>query len=98
MSKIQIPHDAIVFIGDGRKALFLRNHGDEKFPNLRTERVFVDTNPPTHEQGTERPAAVSPAWVPGEAPSSRPIGITLSSTGSCARYRQRLRSWCASKT
>ena len=55
MTKIQIPHDAIVFIGDGRKALFLRNRGDEKFPNLRTERVFVDTNPATHEQGSERP-------------------------------------------
>ncbi len=34
MSKIVIPRDAVVFIGDGRKALFLRNHGDEKFPNL----------------------------------------------------------------
>jgi protein required for attachment to host cells len=55
MSKINIPHDAFVFVGDGRKALFLRNAGDEKFPNLRTERVFVDDNPPTHEQGSDRP-------------------------------------------
>ena len=23
--------------------------------NLKTERVFTDTNPPTHEQGTDRP-------------------------------------------
>ncbi len=53
--KINIPHDAIVFVGDGRKALFLRNAGDEKFPNLTTERVFVDQNPLTHEQGSERP-------------------------------------------
>jgi protein required for attachment to host cells len=55
MTKIQIPHDAIVFVGDGRKALFLRNEGDEKFPNLKTERVFTDDNPPTHEQGTDKP-------------------------------------------
>jgi hypothetical protein len=41
--------------GDGRKALFLRNAGDEKFPNLKTERVFAEENPPTHEQGTDRP-------------------------------------------
>jgi protein required for attachment to host cells len=34
-TKISIPHDAIVFVGDGRKALFLRNAGDEKFPNLK---------------------------------------------------------------
>src|SRR6476646_5925259 len=55
MSKLQIPHDSFVFVGDGRKALFLRNEGDEKFPNLKTERVFVDDNPPTHEQGTAPP-------------------------------------------
>jgi protein required for attachment to host cells len=55
MTKIHIPHDAIVFVGDGCKALFLRNDGDEKFPNLRTERVFLDHNPPTHEQGTDKP-------------------------------------------
>jgi protein required for attachment to host cells len=55
MTKIRIPHGAIVFVGDGRKALFLRNDGDQEFPNLKTERVFVDDNPPTHEQGTDRP-------------------------------------------
>jgi protein required for attachment to host cells len=55
MTKIHIPHDAIVFVGDGCKALFLRNDGDEKFPNLRTERVFLDHNPPTHEQGSDKP-------------------------------------------
>ena len=31
MSKLAIPHDTWVFIGDGQKALFLRNDGDEKF-------------------------------------------------------------------
>jgi protein required for attachment to host cells len=55
MTRLSIPHDAFIFVGDGRKALFLRNDGDEKFPNLKTERVFVDDNPPTHEQGTDRP-------------------------------------------
>lgn len=55
MDKIAIPHDAFVFVGDGRKALFLRNDGDEKFPNLKTERVFAEKNPPTHEQGSDRP-------------------------------------------
>src|SRR5208282_2890796 len=49
------PHDAMVFIGDGRKALFLRNAGDAKYPDLRVERVFAEENPPTHEQGTDRP-------------------------------------------
>jgi protein required for attachment to host cells len=51
----KLPHDALVFIGDGRKALFLRNAGNEKFPDLRAERIFAEENPPTHEQGTDRP-------------------------------------------
>ena len=55
MNKLAIPHDAMVFIGDGRKALFLRNAGDEKFLYLKTERVLIDENPPTHEQGSDRP-------------------------------------------
>jgi protein required for attachment to host cells len=55
MRKIAIPHDALILVGDGRKALFLRNAGDEKFPNLTTERVFVDENPPAREQGSDRP-------------------------------------------
>jgi protein required for attachment to host cells len=54
-NKISIPHDAIVFVGDGRKALFLRNAGDEKFPDLKTEQVFVDQNPATREQGSDKP-------------------------------------------
>jgi protein required for attachment to host cells len=56
--KLAIPHDAIVFVGDGRKALFLRNDGDDKFPNLKTERVFAESNPPSREQGTDRPGRV----------------------------------------
>ena len=34
--------------------MFLRNAGNEELPNLTTERVFTDENPPTHEQGTDR--------------------------------------------
>ncbi|MBK5959063.1 host cell attachment protein [Rhodoplanes elegans] len=56
MTKLNIPHDAFVFVADGRKALVLRNEGDEKFPNLRTEQVFVDAdNPAAREQGTDSP-------------------------------------------
>ncbi len=55
MTSLKIPHDALIFVGDGRKALFLRNAGDEKFLNLTAEQVFLDDNPPTHEQGSDRP-------------------------------------------
>jgi len=59
MTQLKIPHNAFVFVGDGRKALFLRNEGDELYPNLKTESVFEDVNPLTHEQGSERPGRVS---------------------------------------
>jgi len=67
MTKIQIPHDAIVFVGDGCKSLFLRNAGDEKYPNLKTERVFVDHNPPTREQGTDKPGRSYASLGPGRS-------------------------------
>jgi protein required for attachment to host cells len=52
---LRIPHNAYVFVGDGRKALLLRNEGDAQYPNLKTEQVFENENPPTREQGTDKP-------------------------------------------
>jgi protein required for attachment to host cells len=65
MNKFHIPHEALVFVGDGRKALFLRNVGDEKFPNLKVERVFSHANPPAHDQGSDRPGRASMRAVHG---------------------------------
>jgi len=73
MSKLKIPHNAFVFVGDGRKALFLRNEGDEKFPNLKTENVFQDDNPLTHEQGSERPGRVSKALDSSQRSAVEPV-------------------------
>ena len=55
MTKLAIPHDTWVFIGDGQKALFLRNDGDATTLNLKAERVFAEDNPPAHEQGADHP-------------------------------------------
>jgi len=55
MRKPALPHESFIFVGDGRKALFLRNAGDEKFANFVTERVIVDENPSTREQGSDKP-------------------------------------------
>ena len=60
MNRLKIPHNAFVLVGDGRKALFLRNEGDEKFPNLKAESVFETENPATHEQGSDRPGCAGP--------------------------------------
>jgi protein required for attachment to host cells len=60
-------------VGDGRKALFLRNEGDEKYPNLKTENVFEDVNPLTHEQGSERPGRVSKAFDSSQRSAVEPV-------------------------
>jgi len=53
---LRIPHNALVFVGDGKKALVLRNEGDAQLVNLKTERVFTDANPATRDQGADRPS------------------------------------------
>lgn len=70
---LKIPHNAFVFVGDGRKALFLRNEGDEKDPNLTTENVFEDDNPSTREQESERPGRVSKAQNSGQRSAVEPV-------------------------
>jgi len=62
-----IPHNAYIFVGDGKKALVLRNDGDARSLNLKTERVFKDDNPPTHEQGTDRPGRAHSSVGPGRS-------------------------------
>ena len=69
---LKIPNNALVFVGDGRKALFLRNHGDAKFPNLRTEKVFEEENPSTHEQGSDRPGRLGEAALAGRRSAIEP--------------------------
>ncbi|KWV52835.1 host cell attachment protein [Bradyrhizobium macuxiense] len=51
----RLPHRTVVFVGDGRKALFLFNEGSEREPRLKVQQVFEDENPPTREQGADRP-------------------------------------------
>lgn len=70
---LKIPNDALVLVGDGRKALFLRNHGDALFPNLKTEQVVEgEENPPTHDRGSDRPGRVSEFALAGRRSSVEP--------------------------
>lgn len=57
--RLELKHDGWMVVADGRKALFLRNEGDEKFPNLEVFREEEQVNPPTREQGTGRPGRFS---------------------------------------
>ncbi|WP_075997515.1 host attachment family protein [Salaquimonas pukyongi] len=55
MGDIRLPRDGWIVVADGEKALFLRNEGDAKFPNLAVFREMEQENPPTREQAANRP-------------------------------------------
>jgi protein required for attachment to host cells len=58
-SQMKIPPNALILVADGRKAIILRNAGDEKFPNLKSELSVADENPSTAAQGSDRPGRVN---------------------------------------
>jgi protein required for attachment to host cells len=59
MQDIWIAHDTWILVGDGRKALMLRNDGTPQHPSLNVVDVLKDgANPPTHAQGADRPGRV----------------------------------------
>ena len=58
MNELNVPAEALVVVGDGEKALFLRNKGDAQEIQLEVEDVLGHDNPATHEQGTDKPGRV----------------------------------------
>lgn len=48
-------HGLWIVVADGEKALILRNDGNAGVPDLTVVRELEQDNPPTREQGTERP-------------------------------------------
>jgi len=55
-------------VGDGARAIFFRNSGTVLEPRLTVENVFEHDNPPTREQGTDRPTRgkdTSGGWASG---------------------------------
>ncbi|WP_040665676.1 host attachment protein [Nitratireductor aquibiodomus] len=59
MAEFRLVHDAWVVVADGEKALFLRNEGDATYPNLQVVRTIHEENPPSREQGTDRPGRLN---------------------------------------
>ena len=50
---MQIPHDSVILVADGRKSLFFRNSGDADFPNLSVVEKETRPNPAHHEQASD---------------------------------------------
>ena len=55
MTNIAVHNGVWVLVGDGRRALFLENHGDPDLLDLRVIEARVEENPATRDQGTDAP-------------------------------------------
>ena len=55
MNTINLKHGIWVMVADGEKALFLKNMGDNTYPNLQVVHEMKQDNPATREQGTDSP-------------------------------------------
>jgi protein required for attachment to host cells len=51
---MQMDHDAVVLVADGRKLLFFRNKGDATYPNLEAEEVKQQDNPAHLDQASDK--------------------------------------------
>ncbi len=66
---MQVPHNAMVLVADGRKLLFLRNQGDAEFPDLHVEMAEEHPNPKTSDQATDGSGRASSTQMGGGAPA-----------------------------
>lgn len=64
MKELWIAHDTWILVGDGRKALMLKNDGTPQKPSLNVIDVLKDgANPPTNAQGADRPGRVMQSTI-----------------------------------
>ena len=57
VTRMAIPHGALVLVADGKKMLFLRNHGDSEILDLRTESHDQRADPMNRDIKTDAPGA-----------------------------------------
>ena len=59
MDRIALKRGLWLMVADGEKALFLKNEGDTTYPDFQIVREMEQENPPTREQGSDRPGRLS---------------------------------------
>ncbi len=57
-----LPHQALVLVADGRKLLFLRNHGDQNQIDLRTEAHDFRRDPKDREIKSDAAGSMKQRW------------------------------------
>lgn len=65
---MQIPHNALVLIADGRKMLLFRNEGDATHLNLQVEQKEIHDNPKNRDQKTDAAGGASSTQTGAGAP------------------------------
>jgi len=60
-----IPHGALVLVADGKKMLWLRNHGDSGLIDLRTESHDERADPMDRDIKTDAPGTQGQRWGDG---------------------------------
>lgn len=93
---MRVPHDAWVVVADGGKFLVLQNEGDAELFNLSVYRHVTQDNPPTHEQGTDRPGRFNDAG-PGRSAVADTDWHTLAKERFAKDLAERLRKWALQK-
>ena len=68
---MQLPNNAFVLVADGRKMLWLRNDGDEAFPNLVVEMAEEHPNPRDIDQKTDQAGQASSTRGGGNSPNAQ---------------------------
>lgn len=82
---MQLPHQSVVLVADGRKMLFLRNEGDDVHPNLVVETAEERPNPADRDQKTDAAGAASSTQSgPGAPPIAQ--GGSNHAQGSGAQF------------
>ena len=62
-----LPHNALVLVADGKKMLFLRNHGDENQIDLRTEAHGVQEDRKDRDIKSDAPGTVQQSFGYGRS-------------------------------
>ncbi len=83
---MKLPNKALVLVADGRKMLFLRNHGDENQIDLRTEAHDEQTLPKDSEIKTDQA---------GQSPAPGGTGLPGGTMGETDFQRQKEDRWAA---
>ncbi|MDX3901091.1 MAG: host attachment family protein [Sphingobium sp.] len=69
---MQVPHNALVLVADGRKMLFLRNEGDAQILNLQVEQKEIHENPKDADQKSDAAGGASSTQSgPGAPPAAQ---------------------------